>query len=150
MRVTLDWIEAHHLELYAGADYGWFAHALQTQGDHAQARAYVDRALRRAAHGDPMGEATAYRVLARLHAAEGADTSPVETCLEQATRAGEARGSRHELVKTQLLRAELCGERGDPESARRWADASRTAARELGMPWHLERAEQLLASSGAG
>ena len=147
MQVTIDWVETQHLELFAGCDYGWFAHMLQCVGEHERARAYVERALRRAASGDPMGEASAYRVLARLGPAEGdlADASHVEICLERATRAGEKRQSRHEAVKTLLLRAELGYEHGDVVNARQWAEAARAEARELDMRWHVQQADHLLA-----
>jgi hypothetical protein len=146
MQVTIDWIESQHLELYASGDYGWFAHALQCSGEHERARAYVDRALRRAADGDPMGEASAYRVLSRLDSSEGADASRVELWLERATQAGEARQSRHEAVKTQLLRAQLCCERGDVVNALHWAESCRANAHALEMRWHVQQADDCLAA----
>jgi class 3 adenylate cyclase/tetratricopeptide (TPR) repeat protein len=148
MRDAADWISAQHLELYAAADYAWLAHALLTQGQHDLAREYTTRALQRAAQGDPLGAALAYRVLARMEPAEPDANAEahVQQCLDLAMRAGEARGSRHEAVKTFLLRAQLSQASGAHREAREWAERSRAEALATGMPWHLEHAERLLAS----
>jgi class 3 adenylate cyclase/tetratricopeptide (TPR) repeat protein len=140
MTSTLEWIEAHHLELYASCDYGWFADALLQSGEKERAKSYVDRALRRASGGDPMGEAAAYRVLAQL----AEDVPSAQACLVRALAAGERRGSRHEAVKTQLAQAQLFRARGDGVQADHWANMALSHARELGMDWYAERAQALL------
>lgn len=144
MLSTIDWLESEHLLLYASCDYGWIAHALVRSGEPARARIYVERALRRASLGDLLGEAAAYRVLAELSASD--DPAQSEQYLERASEAGAQRGSRHEAVKTLLLRAELALARGDHEQAQRWADESSALAAELGMHWYVERARSLTTS----
>jgi tetratricopeptide (TPR) repeat protein len=145
MLVTVEWIESHHLELLAGFDYGSVADALRQSGDTARALSYAERALRRASLGDPLGEASAYRVLAQLAAAAGESPAQVEAQLARARLAGERRGSRHEHVKTLLVQAQLLLERGQRADGERIARDCRAAARELGMPWYAERARALSA-----
>lgn len=145
MLATVEWIESQHLELYASCDYGWIAHALLQSGEPERAKGYVDRALRRASLGDPMGEAAAYRVLARL----AEDVPSAQACLVRAFAAGERRGSRHEAVKTQLVQAELYLERGELARAEHWASSSLSAARELGMAWYADQAEAMLEKTRA-
>jgi predicted ATPase/class 3 adenylate cyclase len=144
MQATSDWLESQQLELFASCDYGWCAYALAQSGDPTRARSYVERALRRASLGDPLGEAAAYRVLAQL-AAEANDPFAAEEHLQRAMVAGERRGSRHEAVRTLLLRAELCRVRGETELAERFAEESAELASELGMHTYAERARSLLA-----
>jgi class 3 adenylate cyclase/tetratricopeptide (TPR) repeat protein len=149
LQATVDWIESQHLELYASCDYGWLAQALFESGELVRARSYVERALRRAELSDPMGEAAAHRVLASLAARGGGDLAHVEACLERAREAGERRGSLHEAVKTELLRAQLHIERGAREEGVHWAERCATQADALGMHSYADRARALVAGHGA-
>jgi hypothetical protein len=91
-----------------------------------------------------MGEPAAYRVLARLGAADATAAADVARCLDSAQQAGDRRGSGHERVKTQLLRAELAREQGDLAGAVHWAEQCQTLAQELGMHRAMTRAQTLL------
>jgi tetratricopeptide (TPR) repeat protein len=124
MQVTAEWIEAHHLELFASCAYGWLAQALVESGQAERARSYADRALRRAGMGDPLGEASAYRALARLSAEAGKHTE-AEAYLERAIQAGQRRNARHEDVKTLLLRAQLTGTRGERDAMIQYVERAR-------------------------
>jgi tetratricopeptide (TPR) repeat protein len=143
MQVIAEWIESQHLELFASCDYGWLAEALVQSGEPERARSYVERALKRASLGDPLGEASAYRALAQL-AAEANNPSEAEIYLARAMLAGQRRSSPHEDVKTLLLRAKLCARAGDREASLRWAEACASTAQGLGMHVFAERARELV------
>ncbi|HEX8644944.1 MAG TPA: AAA family ATPase [Allosphingosinicella sp.] len=129
------WLEAKGRGLYASLPYGWLADALARRGDPSGSRRYAARALRRAEKGDRLGEAMAWRAMARSAAARGArETS--HRCLERAEAAGAARAAAHEAAATRLCAAEIAAASGDTElvprldaMARAEAEARRRAAR---------------------
>jgi hypothetical protein len=99
--------------------------------------------LRRAAQGDPFGEASAYRTLAKIRAARagGVDDEGREL-LQKALNAGLSRASPREAAVTRLYAAELGAPNADP-SLRESAAEARAAFERMQMHHHLERAKRV-------
>jgi tetratricopeptide (TPR) repeat protein len=136
------WLESRDRGLFISLNHGWLADALAARGDVAGMRRHMGRALRRAHKGDRLGEAMAWRAMARL-AAAGKVQRPVAACLARAMRAAEARGSPHEVAVNQLCAAELAAERGARDEARALFEQASAAFERMGMQWHLARANRI-------
>ncbi|HEY0013158.1 MAG TPA: AAA family ATPase [Allosphingosinicella sp.] len=96
------WLEARGRGLFGSLPYGWLADALARSGDAVGARRYAVRAFRRARMGDMLGEAMAWRSMARLTAGPRR-----VACLARADAAAAARGSAHEAAANRALAGEL-------------------------------------------
>jgi class 3 adenylate cyclase/tetratricopeptide (TPR) repeat protein len=96
------WLEAKGRGLFGSLPYGWLADALARSGDAAGARRYAVRAFRRARKGDRLGEASAWRAMARV--TQGGRRA---ACLARADAAAAARGSAHEAAANRQCAAEL-------------------------------------------
>lgn len=130
------WIEKRGRGLFSSLNHGWLAEAYAEQGNAAGVRTQLKRALRRAREGDHLGEAVAWRAVARLSAAGVMRISP-EKCMLRADRAAERRGSPHEQALNHLERAELATARGYADLAQHLRDQARTAFDRMHMRWHL-------------
>jgi class 3 adenylate cyclase/tetratricopeptide (TPR) repeat protein len=122
-----EWLEASESQQRISLNHGWLAEAMVETGDIGAARRHARLATRRARKGDRLGEAMAYRALARA-AANGAPGRPAAHYLARAMAAANARGSPHEFAKTRLCAARIGG------SAQEIA-AARSALRALGLDW---------------
>ena len=69
IRQATRWLEESGRGQFISLNYGWLADLLARAGEVADARIHAARALRRARRGDRLGEAMAWRALARLAAA---------------------------------------------------------------------------------
>ena len=110
-------LERRESGLFLSFSYGCLAQGLLAAGAWEQAEDYANRALARAALGDTLGEAAAYRVLSETCARRGGPSQEVERLLAEALRAGHARGSALEQTRTQLLSVELPLRQGAAVSA---------------------------------
>lgn len=137
------WLESRDRGLFISLNHGWLAEALAERGDAAGSRRHAARALRRARKGDRLGEAMAWRALARA-AAAGQSRPTAASCLARAMRAAQARGSPHEEAVNQLCAAELALEGGRAQEARPLLERASAAFQNMQMAWHLARAEQLI------
>ncbi|MET1110389.1 MAG: AAA family ATPase [Allosphingosinicella sp.] len=123
---------------------GWLAEIMAGTGRVDLARHYGALAVARVHRaGDRLGEAMAYRAVARLAAGRG-DRRQMERYLAAAYRSAAIRGSPREEAQTQLCEAEFALEAGDSERAERLLAEARTAFERMGMPYFAEQAEALL------
>jgi len=173
-RKANEWLERRGIGLFVSACFASYAEAQYAVGDVQTAHDYAERALARAARKDRLGESSAYRTLARIHAGAGrARVLPagaitrVQEALLGALSAAQFRRSRRDLVLTRLLIVELglSGEGAVADTAWRALDdfneasppldpAARARAElahlkreleELGMTWYRAQADKLSA-----
>jgi len=137
------WLEERDKGLFISLNYGWLAEGMEATGRPADSRRFAARAIHRARKQDRIGEAMAYRALARL-SMKGAIKRPAEHYLEQAVNAARARRSPHELAKTQLQLASVKIQRGDLDQARALLEQASSAFRAMNMTWHLGEASERL------
>jgi class 3 adenylate cyclase/tetratricopeptide (TPR) repeat protein len=104
LRNCIDSLEGRGTALFLSFALGCQAHAAWIAGDVGLAQSSAERALVRARQHDPLGEAVAYRVLARL-----STDAPLELTshLHSALAAAERRHSKRETLLTQYLAAQL-------------------------------------------
>jgi class 3 adenylate cyclase/tetratricopeptide (TPR) repeat protein len=142
IRQATRWLEESGRGQFISLNYGWLSDLLARAGEAAEARIQAARAFRRARRGDRLGEAMAWRALARL-AAAGAYRRTVEECLGRAYAVAASRGAPHEVAVTRLVKAELALAAGDrPKAALRLAETLPSLAA-MDMRWHLAEAERL-------
>jgi len=116
-RKAIDWLERRGIGLFVSGSFASFADALFAAGDISGAHDYAGRALARAARRDRLGESSAHRTLARVHAsaALGKLTRPativhqarVQEALAASLTSAQFRKSRRDLALTHLLIVEL-------------------------------------------
>jgi class 3 adenylate cyclase/tetratricopeptide (TPR) repeat protein len=113
-RQANEWLERRGIGLFVSACFASYAEAQLTIGDLQTAHDYAERALARAARKDRLGESSAYRTLARLHASHGRDriapagaAARVQEALLGALSSAQFRRSRRDLAITRLLIVEL-------------------------------------------
>ncbi len=121
------WLEASDSQQRISLAHGWLTEAMSETGDMDSARRHARLAVMRARQGDRLGEAMAYRALARA-AAKGWGTRSPQHYLDRATAAANARQSAHELLKTRLCAAEIAGA---PDGLR----AAGSALRAMNLDW---------------
>ena len=136
-------LEDYGHELYLSLNYGWLAEMTAAAGRAAEARHYAARALVQGRRRrDRLGEAMAWRALARLAASEGRPER-ADRYLARAMRTADARGSAHEVASTRLRAAEIALGRGDRAQALGLLDEAEAAFTRMGMRWHAEEAARL-------
>jgi len=91
---AVSWLEARDKRLYISVSYAWLAEAMLDVGRHAEARAHAARAIRRARQRDRIGEALAYRVMARMP--EQYRRRPAQYYVDRALASARWRHSPHE------------------------------------------------------
>jgi tetratricopeptide (TPR) repeat protein len=144
------WLEQRDKGLFISLNYGWLAEGMASAGRCTEARAYAARAIVRARKKDRIGEAVAYRSLARL-ALDGRARRPPEHYLERALQAALARGSPRECALTRLSQAEVAAARGAYAAAVNLFGGSAAAFDALCMTWHAKHAgHRLLTVRNAG
>ena len=145
LRRAVDWMESRGIRLYLSCNYAYLAEALAAAGQREPAREYALRAIERAAQQDPVGEASAYRTLARLAAAAGGPLDPqAQAELARAATAAERIGSPREVALTQLLAGELQAAAGQEIAARPALELAAAAFSRMRMPFYLAAASRLL------
>ena len=124
---------------------GWHAEIMGETGRADLARHYAALAVARVRRaGDRLGEAMAYRAVARL-AARGGDGRRAERYLAAAYRSAAIRGSPREEAQTRLCEAEIALAAGERGRAERPLAEARAAFDEMGMPYFAERVDIMLA-----
>jgi class 3 adenylate cyclase/tetratricopeptide (TPR) repeat protein len=136
------WIEVRKGKVFTSLNHGWLVDGFVTQRRHEDARRHAARALVRARERDRLGEAMAYRGLARA-CANAMEHARAEHYLDKALCAAQARGSPHERAVTLLCRAEVEIGRGRRPEARHFLEEACKAFEAMAMKWHLARAEAL-------
>jgi class 3 adenylate cyclase/tetratricopeptide (TPR) repeat protein len=127
--------------------HGWLADVMAETGRADLARHYAAQAIGRVRRtGDRLGEAMAYRAMARLVARQG-DARRAGRYLDAAYRSAAIRASRREEAQTRLCAAELALLANDPARARPLLDAARAAFAAMDMSHFAERAEKLLTAN---
>jgi tetratricopeptide (TPR) repeat protein len=116
-RKAIDWLERRGIGLFVSASFASFADALFAAGDTSGAHDYAGRALARAARRDRLGESSAHRTFARVHAsaalgklarpATAMHQARVQEALTAALTTAQFRKSRRDLALTHLLIVEL-------------------------------------------
>jgi tetratricopeptide (TPR) repeat protein len=137
------WLEASDSQQFLSLNYGWLADAMTDIGQVDEARRYAARALMRARLGDRLGEAMAYRALARI-ALRDAALRPAAQYLARAATAAAARGSAHEAAKNRICAAEIALALGERDTAERHIVLARAQLLEMGMDWFLTKADRLM------
>ena len=136
------WLASRDRGLFISLNYGWLADAMATSGRWLEARRYAARAMRRGRKRDRIGEAMAYRAMARTSAA-GQNRKPGRHYLDLAMETARLRGSPHEMAVTQLCDAEIRFAQADRVAAAALLDQAGTAFQALAMPWHFDEAMRL-------
>jgi len=142
---AIDWLETHGVRLYLSVLHSQLAEAAWVAGDHELAARCAEAALARASAGDRLGDASAYRVRARLLAAGGAAEAEVLAEVTRAYEAAERRSSERERALTQLLAAELWAAWNNPSLAREAALQARESLQRMDMAFYVAVADRLLA-----
>lgn len=127
--------------------YGWLSDIMAEIGRPDLVRDYAARALIRVRRaGDRLGEAMAYRAVARLAAAEG-NGPRAAFYLERAYRSAAARGSPREEAQTRLCEGELALATGNGVRAGQLIGAAEQAFQRMGITVFADRAKTLLKAS---
>lgn len=136
------WLETRDRGLFISLNYGWLADGAVGSDRVQEARGYAARALVRTRKQDRIGEAMAFRALARA-SARGIDRKPFHQYLARAMAAAHARASPHEVAATNLCEAEIELARGNRDRAAPLLDQAETGFRNMAMHWHAEQADRL-------
>ncbi len=122
--------------------YGWLAEILVSVNRFEEARNYAVMALWRARDGDRLGEAAAFRALARI-AATGIGKRSAEHYVTRALAAAARRDSKHERARTEYCAAALALARGAIPEAQHFVARARGGFAAMAMQADLNRAEAL-------
>lgn len=141
MERAIRWLENREIGLFSSFNYGCLADALCSCGETERAQDCAHRALARAECGDPLGEAMACCVMARIEAA--GDGPGATRWLDRARKSARARDSVRELAMVDLVEAELAARRGEREHAMALAEGARAAFVRMEAPGFADRAERL-------
>lgn len=164
LRNATHWLMENEICLFISFNFGWLADALVDAGEHAEAYKFANKAIERAALSDRLGEAMAYRALAKLSALA---SSPIpneknnkESCedlnqlpikpftdyLSLAEESAKLRGSQHEQATNNFCHAEILISLGNLEQSRSHLETCLDQFKALNMQWHYHKAEKLLNS----
>ncbi|KRR26166.1 hypothetical protein CQ14_20995 [Bradyrhizobium lablabi] len=136
------WLESRHRELFVSLNHGWLADCFVETARWQQARHHSARALLRSRKHDRLGEAMAYRAMARA-SAFGHNRKPPEVYLALAMKNALARGARHEIAVTQLCDAEIRVARGKHARVAELLDQVEVSFEAMGMDWHIQKTRDL-------
>jgi class 3 adenylate cyclase/tetratricopeptide (TPR) repeat protein len=131
------WHENRNRGLFVSLNHGWLADALVESEQWQEARHHAARALSRSRKHDRLGEAMAYRAMARASASGHGRKSP-EIYLALAMKNALARGARHEIAVTHLCDAEISISCGEYAHVAELLDKAESLFEEMGMSWHIE------------
>jgi class 3 adenylate cyclase/tetratricopeptide (TPR) repeat protein len=144
LRQSIEWLDSRDIRLFLSFNFAHLADALVSAGQPTAAREYALRALGRAGHKDPIGEATAHRALARLAALDPSTDAEAQAHIVKALASAETRGSRRDVAMTELLIGERHLAAGDRTAAEAVLQKAKASFEAMGMTWHQARAEELL------
>lgn len=126
--------------------YGWLVDILTGTGNRTLARRYAIEVVQRVRHGgDRLGEAMAWRGLARMEGESGQHMRAAHY-LALAQKSAEARNSPRERAHNRLCAAHLMVLRGEA-SGEGEAEAAAEELMNLGLPQFAEEAQLLVAAS---
>ncbi|HTU63131.1 MAG TPA: tetratricopeptide repeat protein, partial [Polyangiales bacterium] len=109
LRNSVESLEARGTTLFLSFAQACLAHAAWVSGDISLAQYWAERALVRARQHDPLGEAAAHRVLARVCSTRSTPSRiELASHLQSALAAAERRRSPREALLTHHLAARLC------------------------------------------
>lgn len=100
------WMERNHTKQYISINYGYLSHIMVHTGDSLACRSYAARALDRSRSGDRLGDAMAYRSLAKLFAKSDKLTES-KRYLQRSHISANYRLSEREISLTENLREAL-------------------------------------------
>jgi class 3 adenylate cyclase/tetratricopeptide (TPR) repeat protein len=144
MQESVTWLEARGARGFISITYACLAEALALSSELSLAREYALRAIARVEQGDPLGAAAAYRVLARVEAARGAETKQqLEDLVAKAFQSAKSLGSRREWALGRLLMLELQSGLGGPSSVAGLASEVQADLGRMGMTWHATQAARI-------
>jgi len=127
--------------------HGWLADILAETGRADLARHYTALAIARVRRaGDRLGEAMAYRAVARLAARHG-NARGADRYLAAAYLSAAVRGSPREEAQTQLCEAEIALAAGDRARAEALLTTAREALAAMNMSAFAQRAEAMIMTS---
>lgn len=113
--------------------YGWLVDILTGTGNRTLARRYAIEVVQRVRHGgDRLGEAMAWRALARMEAERG-DHARAAHYLTLAQKSAEVRNSQRERAHNQMCAAHLAMLKGET-NAKAQVEAAASALTNLGLP----------------
>ena len=101
-----EWLLASESQQFISLNCGWLAAHYANIGDEHRARRHAAHSVMRARNGDRLGEAMAFRAVARI-AAASENSDRAKHYLARAYHISDFRNSRHELAKTQICHAEI-------------------------------------------
>ena len=136
------WLEKRNRGLFVSLNHGWLADSLVESERWQQARYHAARALLRSRRHDRLGEAMAYRAMARA-SASGHNRKPPEVYLALAMKNALARGARHEIAVTQLCDAQIRVACGKHAHVAELLDQAETLFEAMGMAWHIQATRDL-------
>ncbi len=120
--------------------FGWVVQVSAETHDQAKARRYMGEVIKCIrTGGDRLGEALAWRALARLAQAEG-DAARADRYLGFARRSATIRQSRREMAQNQLCQGELLLARGQAALAKPMFAGAADEFAAMGMPFFKDRA----------
>ncbi len=146
MLQSAKWMESRGAQLFISFNYAYLADALTDAGELEQALFYARRALARSEQLDRLGEAMAYRTLARVLAIQEPDGGSARAYLEKAMDAARSRQSARDTAMGNLAIASLHAAWGDRSEAERAAAAAYATFAELGMTYYERKALEIVPS----
>jgi len=109
LRNSVESLEGRGTTLFLSFAQASLAHAAWVSGDISLAQYWAERALARARQHDPLGEAAAHRVLARVCSTRSTPSRiELTSHLQSSLAAAERRRSPREALLTHYLAARLC------------------------------------------
>lgn len=139
LRDAVHWMEGRAFKFYVSVQYAWLVEACVETGDIAAARRYAAHILRRARHGERLGEAAACRALASA----AADAGEQEACarwLRRADISATARKSRRERALNEALRGRILLLQAHCDEGRGVVEAAAADLRDMRMEWSADAA----------
>jgi class 3 adenylate cyclase/tetratricopeptide (TPR) repeat protein len=141
------WFAADASQQRTSLVYGWLAEIMEQTGQAETARHYAARTLLRVHRGgDRLGEAMAYRAMARLAASGGSRCAP-DRYLAAAYRSAELRRSPRERAQTELCEAGLALAQDDRSRALPLLRQASATFEALGMQPFLKQARALASAN---
>ena len=143
------WMDSRGARLFISFNYAYLADAYASAGDTEQALDYAHRALARSEQADRLGEAMAYRTLARILAPSTEHRADARAYLDKALGLAAARGSARETAMAHLEIAKFDAAWGDYHSAISALVDVRRRFAELGMTYFAMEALKIAPGLGA-
>lgn len=144
LRDATGWLEAGDRRLNISLNYAWLAEAALHSDQLALLRTEAARALSRARRSDRLGRCVVHRTLARA-AGRAGDHAQAQRQLRGAQAAAGQRQSPHEQALNHLCAGELAQAQGQRAAAAAELDQALRLLDRLGMHWHRQHAEAVLA-----